>query len=165
MAADQRLMAARISIELDENVLELALGELELLDKRPTFTLNHSGQFLGFNDKFGHVRGMYDAATHHISLATQHEQYEREGFYVMTKHFRFTLLHELRHAHQQTHWTAAQLIEARRGPYEFRIEEIDANQWADYAMPKFVGVVRVQRQRIGKSGFGSLSAHTNRRSA
>lgn len=157
-------MPARVSIELDDNILQLVIGELEL-NNPPSFTLNHSGQLPGVRIKNATIRGSYDAATNTVTITSQGEAYEREGLYVLTKHVRFTALHELRHAWQREHWTPEQLERARQGPYALRHEEIDANCWAEYAMPKYRGLIRINRQQVGKSGFARLSAHTNRRTA
>lgn len=158
-------MPAHVTVELDDNILQLVIGELELKNA-PSFTLNHSGQYTGRRDNPNEqVRGSYDQLHNHVNITSQGESYEREGLYVLTKHLRFTVLHELRHAWQREHWTAEQQERARQGPYQFRHEEIDANTWAEYAMPKYRGLVRVTRQQVGKSGFARLSAHTNRRTA
>lgn len=157
-------MAARVSIEMDENILALVIQELNLSNP-PSFTLNHSGFHPDLKVEHGKVRGAYHSPTNHVTITSQGESYEREGLYVLTKHVRFTVLHELRHAWQREHWTPEQQERARQGAYSSRHEEIDANTWAEYAMPKYRGLVRITRQRVGRSGFARLSAHTNRRTA
>lgn len=149
-------MAARISIELAQNELDQIISELELSNP-PSFTLNHSGKFA--RDAIsvdGKVRGSFDPTTNHVTVTTQGESYEKEGLYVLTKHIRFTVLHELRHAWQREHWTEEQKIHGRQGPYHLRPEEIDANAWADYASGKF-RLVKVTRQQVGRSGLSRLS--------
>lgn len=149
-------MAARISIELDQNELGQIISELELSNP-PSFTLNHSGRFSKEEiGDHGKVRGVFFPAENHVAITTQGESYEKEGLYVLTKHIRFTVLHELRHAWQREHWTEEQKIAGRIGPYALRPEEIDANSWADYASGKY-RLVKVTRQQVGRSGLSRLS--------
>lgn len=147
-------MPAHVSIEMDFEILCQVIGELELSNP-PTFALNHSGQLSGVRTN-AHVRGSYHQASNHVTVTSQGSSYEREGLYVLTKHIRFTVLHELRHAWQREHWTEEQLIAGQQGDYAHRLEETDANQWADYAMPKYRGLVNIKRTQVGKSGFSSL---------
>lgn len=146
-------MAARVSIELDEKLLADAISELELKNA-PTFTLNDSGRSHAEHER---VRGVYHPATNHITITSQGESYTREGLYVLTKHVRFTVLHELRHAWQREHWSPEQQRLGAAGDYADRIEEQDANAWADYASPKYRGLVVITRTPVGKSGFARLS--------
>ena len=150
-------MPARVSITLGETDFRHALQELEIDQNPPDMILNYSGHHPELSKQHGVVRSVYVPSDHHILITTQGEAFEREGLLVMTKHLRFTVLHELRHAHQHTHWSAEQLIEARRGPYELRGVELDANAWADYAMPIYPGLVIVKRQQVGKSGFARMN--------
>lgn len=152
-------MPARVSIELDEAVLAQIIAELELSDP-PTFTLNGSSTTQKFDG--AKVRGYYSPADNHVSISTQGESYEKEGLVVLTKHIRFTVLHELRHAWQREHWTDEQKALGSIGPYNLRPEELDANAWADYASPKYRGIVRVKKTQVGKSGFSRLSDATRR---
>ena len=149
-------MAAHVTIELDSETLEDVICELELSNP-PTFALNHSGRLSGVRVRDNQqVRGSYHGASNHVTITSQGSSYEREGLFVLTKHVRFTVLHELRHAWQREHWTEEQQIAGRLGSYEFRLEETDANSWADYAMPKYRGLVTIKRTQVGKSGFSSL---------
>jgi hypothetical protein len=150
------MSAAHVTIKLDADLLAQLVAELELSNP-PSFTLNHSGQLSGV--RIGgetKVRGSYHHATNHVTVTSQGSSYEREGLYVLTKHVRFTVLHELRHAWQREHWTKEQQIAGSQGDYAHRHEEIDANQWADYAMPAYRGLVTIKRTQVGKSGFSSL---------
>lgn len=149
-------MAAHVTISLDADILAQLIAELELSNP-PTFALNHSGHLSGV--RLGNnmqVRGSFDHGTNHVTVTSQGSSYEREGLYILTKHVRFTVLHELRHAWQREHWTKEQQIAGRQGDYTHRGEEIDANQWADYAMPAYRGLVTIKRTQVGKSGFSSL---------
>lgn len=149
-------MPARVSVEMNEEILADVIAELELSNP-PSFTMNHSGKFARNEVSVnGKVRGSYHPGTNHVTITSQGESFEKEGLYVLTRHLRFTVLHELRHAWQREHWTEEERIKAAQGPYDLRHEEIDANQWAEYAMPKYRGLVKVNRQRVGKSGFASL---------
>jgi hypothetical protein len=156
-------MPVRVSIELDEDVLAAVIEELKLSNP-PTFTLNSRGKVNpeGNTGRFSEIRGLYDPATNHVTVAAARPEHSREGLYVLTKHLRHTVLHELRHAWQREHWTAEQKRRAGEGEYELRIEERDANDWAAYASPKYRGLVRVSRTQVGKSGFSQLSNHTRR---
>jgi len=147
-------MAAHITIEMNHEILCQVIGELELSNP-PTLALNHSGRIAN-SGGFPKIRGSYNPPNNHVTITSQGESYEREGLYVLTKHVRFTVLHELRHAWQREHWTEEQQIAARQGAYHERLEEIDANQWADYASPKYRGLITIKRTRVGKSGFASL---------
>lgn len=157
-------MPAHVTIELNEDTLAQIVEELDL-SKPPSFTLNHSGQFAGstFGDKDRKVivRGSYHEPTNLVTITSQGESYEREGLYVLTKHVRFTVLHELRHAWQREHWTAEQKRKAATGPYHLRFEEIDANQWADYASPKYRTLVQIKRRQVGRNGFSRLGTGTS----
>ena len=95
------------------------------------------------------MRGTHHAGSNHITITTQGEQYERESLYVLTKHIRFTILHELRHAWQHRNWTPEQMNRAKQGPYAMRLVEIDANKWAEYASPKYTGLVKIKREQVG----------------
>jgi hypothetical protein len=149
-------MAARVSITLDEDVLKDVIAELRLSNP-PSFTLNHSGRHAELVKEHAKVRGFYEPGNNHVGITTQGESFEKEGIVVMTKHLRFTILHELRHAYQREHWTAEQLATGRCGPYELRKVELDANLWAEYAMPVYPKLVVVKRQTIGKSGLSRMN--------
>lgn len=159
-------MPAHVTIELNEDTLAQIVKELDL-SKPPSFTLNHSGQFakremdVGGKGERVLVRGSYHAPTNLVTITSQGESYEREGLYVLTKHIRFTVLHELRHAWQREHWTAEQKRKAAAGPYHLRFEEIDANQWADYASPKYRTLVQIKRRQVGRNGFSRLGTGTS----
>ena len=144
------MLATRIQVELDEEVLRRVIEELELSNP-PDFTLNHSGKFPKsfFGEEHKNVRGSYEPATNHVTITSQGESFEREGLYVLTKHIRFTVLHELRHAWQREHWTAEEKREAARGSYRERKEEIDANKWAAYASPLYAKLVTIKRTTVG----------------
>lgn len=153
-------MPARVEIQMDADVLARVIGDLGL-ENAPSFTLNHSGNYpKDLLPVQGQVRGVYHPATNHVDITSGAEAYEREGLTVLTKHVRFTVLHELRHAWQRENWTDDQIQKAFSGPYQYQPGEIDANAWADYAMPKFPKLVTIKRTQIGKSGFSRLSAVT-----
>lgn len=156
-------MVARVAITLNEDVLRRVIAELEL-QNAPTFTLNSNGRVApeGNTGRFSEIRGLYDPGSNHVTIAAARPEHSREGLYVLTKHLRHTILHELRHAWQREKWSPAEKARAAEGPYEFRREEIDANEWAEYASPKFKGLVTVTRTQVGQSGFARLSNHTRR---
>jgi len=151
-------MAAHVTIEMNETVLAQAYEELKLSNP-PSFTLNHSGKYADIS-KDQKVRGMYHGDTNHVDITSQGDSNEREGLYVLTKHIRFTVLHELRHAWQREHWTPEQKTLGHQGNYAQRIEEIDANEWARYASQKYRGLVTIKRRQVGTSGFSRLSTVT-----
>lgn len=143
-------MPARVSIELSDEVFKRVVAELEL-ENPPSLTLNHSGLFpKEVLPVKGQVRGTYHAPTNSVTITSQGEAYEREGLLVLTKHVRFTVLHELRHAWQRENWTDEEMRRAFTGPYSLQKGEIDANNWADYAMPKYTKLVAIKRTFVGK---------------
>jgi hypothetical protein len=141
-----------MAIELNEETLALVVAELQLQNP-PHFLLNHSGNFsreeVGDLPKGAVVRGTYQASSNTVTITSQGEWAEREGLYVITKHIRFTILHELRHAWQRENWSDEEMRLAGLGKYEYRKEELDANSFADYASPKYRTLVQIKRQQIG----------------
>lgn len=145
-----------VKIELDEEVLARVVRELGLRNP-PGFILNDRGG--GRNTSAGRIayRGLYDGANNLVRIASQHQSSQRERLIELTKHTKVTVLHELRHAWQRENWSAEYQREAAKGPYHERIEEQDAEAWAEYAAPMFPGLVKVTRRPVGgKTGFGRM---------
>lgn len=157
-------MAARVTLTLNEDVLANVIAELRLTNP-PTFTMNARSDMPHPDVAGDHalIRGLYDPVKNHVAIASQGYAYEREGFYVLTKHVRHTILHELRHAWQREYWTPEQQEHGRQGGYRQRPEEIDANQWAEFAAPRYPNLVKVTRQQVGRSGFSRMSEAADRR--
>jgi hypothetical protein len=155
MALQQRF---HVEVELDESVLADAIRELGL-NEPPTFTLNHNGKVSASKNSGGflEVRGLYSPSKNNVTIATATETAQRERIPELAKHLRFTVLHELRHAWQRENWSGEYAEQMAAGPYFMRGEEIDANEWAEYAMPLFPGLVKVKRRPVGgKTGFQRL---------
>lgn len=147
-----------VTLELDEEILQRAITELELTNP-PAIKLNGSGAKTETAGGKMTWRGLYDPASHTITVASGLAALSKERLIEMVPHLRFTLLHELRHAWQRENWSAAEIAAAFSGPYHLQPGEIDANAWADYAMPAYVGIVKAKRRPVGgRTGFQKLGA-------
>jgi len=148
---------ARIDLQLDEATLHTVFAELRLTNP-PSFTLNASGHADPNKNNAGTkmFRGMYHPTNNHIEIGTQGASFSKESLFILTKHLRFTVLHELRHAWQRENWSESEQAIAADGDYESQPQEIDANAWAEYASPKYKSLVVVRRNQVGQSGFGRL---------
>lgn len=155
MAIQQRF---HVNVELDESILAEVIRELKLANP-PTITLNHNGLVTAENNNAGagEVRGLYSPAKNHVTIATANPSSQRERQIELAKHLRFTVLHELRHAWQRENWDDRTAAAMRDGTYFDSGEEQDANAWAEYAMPKYAGLVKVTRRPVGgRTGFQRL---------
>lgn len=63
-----------------------------------------------------------------------------------------TLLHELRHVHQDKNWTTAQWAHDARHSYNIKPSEEDARDYASKNERRFAGLVRVRREQQSKIG-------------
>jgi hypothetical protein len=150
-----------VKIELDADTLARAIKELKLTTP-PKFVLNHSGVARNTNAGKGEqqVRGLYSPKTNIVSIASQRPSSSQERLIELTRHVSFTVLHELRHAYQREYWTVEQHMEnSMVEDYHMKPEEIDANLWAEYARPKYLGLVKITRRPVGgKTAFQRLSS-------
>jgi hypothetical protein len=149
-----------VKIELDADTLARAIKELKLTNA-PKFVLNHSGVARNTTAGKGEqqVRGLYSPMTNIVSIASQRPEHSRERLIELTRHVSFTVLHELRHAYQREYWTVEQKMECEAYDYAQRPDEIDANLWAEYARPKYLGLVKITRRPVGgKTAFQRLGS-------
>lgn len=154
--------AVHVRIELNPEVLAAVVAELELKNA-PTFRLHSTGK-LKTKDGFGNYRGLYEPAKNHVTIANGFDAYARERQTELVKHLSFTVLHELRHAWQRENWDADTKQAMAAGPYAIRGEELDANAWAEYAQPKYRGLVTVTRRPVGGvSRFAKFSQRHERK--
>jgi hypothetical protein len=161
------MSAVHVEIVLNEELYEKLLVELDLSGRRPALVLNHPGFARGTNASEGvaALRGMYDPRTHTVYVANAAHGVPRERLIEATRHLTDTFLHEMRHAHQHTHWTPEMFGTGRSGgdDYHDSFEELDANAWAEFAYPMFKGVLRLQRRPVGgRSGFGRMTERAGR---
>lgn len=145
-------MAVRVGLEINEVVLQQVIEELHLKNP-PTFVLNARGVDKSHPDlgKTGEYRGMYYGASNTVEVATGNAGLKHESLTIQTRHLKKTLLHELRHAWQREHWDDEMMREAKRGEYWDRLEERDARAYADDALNRFPGLVKVTRHRTASS--------------
>ena len=143
----------RIELNVDEDVLKLALQELQIDHRPPTITTNwqdvkkHKGAKWFNGEEFAH----YIPAEHHVAIQTLPPSYQRLPLHLLQPRMRETLLHELRHAHQNECWPETRRARMHDGPYWLRDCEVDARGWAYKAAhtEKYKKLVRVERQQIG----------------
>jgi hypothetical protein len=140
------LAPARLDVQIDKDVLTDVFAALGLSDTPPSITYNATKIA---KDKNGEDWGMYDAVKNHIYIFCLPESFQKLPLKKLQPLIRDTLLHEIRHAYQQKHWSPERMERARQGGYRVRGVEKDARKWALDNSPKFKGLVKVRRQQVG----------------
>lgn len=161
-------MAHHIEVVVNDKLYEKLVKELDLSERPPALSLNHSGFASGTNVSNGtvEVRGVYDPSTHTVYVSTGNAALQRERIIETTKHLLVTFLHEMRHAHQHVHWGSDKFGLPEDGWHSYwdSREEVDARAWSEGAAENYKGLVRISRRKVGGvSGLGRMSQRAARR--
>ncbi len=97
----------------------------------------------------GDLKGRYHPATNTIQIANQTRSFPYQSEAFIRASVRWTLLHEIRHRWQDEQWTPDQKRRNHEGPYEQRVEELDANDFAARHAVDYPGLVKVTTNRRG----------------
>lgn len=159
------MSAQHIEIVLDDAMFQSVLEELELTERPPSIVLNHPGfaSNTTYSKKTAEVRGVYDPSDHTVYVSNGNKSLQRERLIETTTHLLVSFLHELRHAHQHTHWAQEELAGGTELGYWESHKEVDARAWSEGAAQKYKGLIRVQRRPVGgRTGFQRMSERAGR---
>lgn len=142
-----------VKLVVNEPVYERLLKELQI-HNAPTVEMR--------TERSGGLRGQFDPGRNRVLMYLGHDTYDHESLGHLQTQLVRTFLHEIRHAWQQRHWSAAKWEEDEAYPYYSKPSEVDARDFADRKIADYRGVVRVSRT-FPSSGFSRLSAAGGKR--
>ena len=142
-------MATHVHIDVDPRVVEQVCRDLEI--EPPMIRVSFAGDArmkrqAKRTGRISELRGLAHQGSDYIEIVNTHASIQQGSLTVATRQVAFTLLHELRHIWQDHHWDEATKKAAKVGPYELRMEEKDANEYAQANLSKYPGLVRLHRQ-------------------
>lgn len=121
----------------------IEINEAELVSITEELGLKRPVQIHVLNRPSGRLHGEWLAAQRLITLETGLDFFQYDRLLHVKHEIVETLLHELRHAHQDDTWARARLADAHI-PYALRETEIDATRWAKGNTTKHANLIRIR---------------------
>ena len=149
-----------VVITIDDQELDRLYSDLKI-EARPKIIVNFDSRAEGKGARLkttaGHRRkvsesgndlqGHYDPAKNVITVANRTRSFAYQSVALIQAMIRWTILHEVRHRWQDENWSEREKHQNAEGPYEKRVEELDADDFASRHAVDYPNLVMVTTNR------------------